>query len=112
MNAPPAAAELARRLFVLLKSAAVYGPGNEGYRTHAAEARAALAAALAGRSAIRLEAREDRLYLDGEPVPLAPGEAGGRFLCAEFRRCGAGGLEFRGPGAADELDAFAFAFNR
>jgi HD-GYP domain-containing protein (c-di-GMP phosphodiesterase class II) len=112
VNAPPPAADLVRRLFVLLKAASVYGPDNEGYRTHAAEARETLAVMLAAGGSIRLEAREDRLYLDGEPVPLAPGEAGPRFLCGEFRRCGAGGLEFRGPRAASELDAFVFAFNK
>lgn len=106
-----ASADLARRLFVLLKAASVYGQGNDGYRTRSHEAKEALAALLAGSTAIRLEAREDRLFLDGEPIPLAPGEAGELFLCSELRRSGAGGLEFR-AGAERELDAFVFAFHR
>lgn len=110
MSAPDAA-DLARRLFVLFKAASVYGPGNEGYRSHSAEAREALDAALRTADAVRLEAREDRLYLNGKPLPLPPGEAGARFLCAELRRSGAGGLEFRGEAAARQLDAFVFAFN-
>lgn len=106
-----ASADLARRLFVLLKAASVYGPGNDGYRIRSHEAREALAALLASSPAVRLEAREDRLFLNGVPIPLAPGEAGELFLCSELRRSGAGGLEFR-AGAERELDAFVFAFNR
>ena len=111
MTTQGTAADLVRRLFVLLKAAAVYGPGNEGYRSHSLEARETLAGLLAGREAIRLETREDRLFFNGEPIPLPPGEAGEAFLCAELRRSGAGGLEFRGARAAGELDAFVFAFN-
>ncbi|MBI4060444.1 MAG: HD domain-containing protein [Elusimicrobia bacterium] len=108
--APSVAAELVRRLFVLLKAAAVYGPNNEGYRSHSAEALGTLSVALSRTDAVRIEAREDRLYFNGAPIILPPGEAGARFLRAEFRRCGAGGFEFRGARAALELDAFVFAF--
>ncbi|MBI5245663.1 MAG: HD domain-containing protein [Elusimicrobia bacterium] len=103
-------ADLVRRLFVLLKAATVYGPNNEGYRTHSAEARGTLTAALSRADPVRVEVREDRLFFNGAPITLPPGEAGVRFLCAELRRCGAGGLEFRGARAALELDAFVFAF--
>ncbi|MDP3540996.1 MAG: HD domain-containing protein [Elusimicrobiota bacterium] len=106
MSAP---AELVRRLFVLLKAASVYGPENEGYRTRSREAREALAGLLAGSGAVRLEAREDRLFFNGAPIPVPPGEADALFLCGELRRGGAGGLEFR-HGAEGQLDAFAFAF--
>lgn len=108
--APDVAADLVRRLFVLLKAAAVYGPNNEGYRTHSAEASGTLTVALSQANPARIEAREDRLFFNGTPILMPPGEAGTRFLCAEFRRCGAGGLEFRGARAALELDAFIFAF--
>ncbi len=108
--APELAADLVRRLFVVLKAAAVYGPSNDGYRTHAAEARETLSGALAKTGTVRIEMREDRLYFNGAPIQMPPGEAGVRFLCSEFQRCGIGGLEFRGALATLDLDAFVFAF--
>lgn len=107
--APASAGELVRRLFVLLKAAAVYGPANEGYRSHSGVAREALAELLSSGGPARLESREDRLYLNGRAILLPAGEAGVRYLVSELRRSGAGGLEFR-AGAPTELDAFVFAF--
>jgi len=108
--APAVSADLVRRVFVLLKAAAVYGPNNDGYRSHAVEARETLCEVMSRMESIRLEARQDRLYFNGAPIMMPPGEAGVRFLCSEFRRSGIGGLEFRGRRAAIELDAFIFAF--
>lgn len=111
ISAPPEAAELVRRLFVLLKAAAVYGPENEGYRTHAEAARAALSGLLA-EGPVRVEARQETLFCNERPIRFPPGDAGSRFLLAELARRGAGGVEFRDARAPAQVDAFAAAFRR
>jgi HD-GYP domain-containing protein (c-di-GMP phosphodiesterase class II) len=110
--APPVASELIRLLFVALKAASVYGRGNEGYRKHAAEARAVLEKALAEEGAIRLEARGERLYFNGEPVRLQAGYfAGARFLMEELKKRGAGAVEIAKDRGAEQLDDFVFTFH-
>jgi HD-GYP domain-containing protein (c-di-GMP phosphodiesterase class II) len=109
--APPVAAELIRRLFVAMKAATVYGRENDGYRKHAAEARETLATALAEEGPVRLEARGDRLFFNGEPVRLQSGYyAGARFLMDEMKRRGVGALEVAAERGPEQLDEFVFAF--
>ncbi|MFI5345980.1 MAG: HD-GYP domain-containing protein [Elusimicrobiota bacterium] len=110
--APEAASELVHRLFVLIKAASVYGPENAGYRTHADAARATMEELFARAPALRLEAREEFLFFNESPIHLRPGDAGGRFLCAELKRRGVGTVEFRVEGGAKDLDAFIFAFHK
>lgn len=113
MNASAqAAVDLVHRLFVLIKAAAVYGPENEGYRSHSLEARAALAAALAEGRGVRLEQRDERMFFDESPLSFPPGDAGARFLIAEMRRRGVATIEFLSERAVDQLDDFVYAFQR
>ncbi|MFI5363446.1 MAG: hypothetical protein ACHQ49_15880, partial [Elusimicrobiota bacterium] len=110
--APDAAVELVHRLFVLIKAAAVYGPDNDGYRSHAAEARETLAALLACEDSVRLETREELLFFNERPVRFHLAEAAARFLTGEMARRGIGSIEIRGERGAGELDAFVFAFQK
>ena len=109
--APPVAAELTRLLFVLLKAASVYGPDNEGYKTHSVEAGGALARALRAGAPVRLERQEDLILFNDAPIRFPPGDAGSRFLLSEMKRRGVGRIEFRSALAVEQLDAFVFAFN-
>ncbi len=109
--APPVAAELVHRLYVLLKAASVYGRGNEGYRRHSEEAREVLRRAQAEEGDLRIEAREGRLFLNRRPIRFqSEASAAVRFLCEEMARRGVGVVEFAAGCAPDTLDAFAFAF--
>ena len=110
--APDAAVELVHRLFVLIKAAAVYGPDNDGYRSHAAAARETLAALLAREDSVRLEAREELLFFNDRPIRFHLAGAASRFLTGEMTRRGIGSLEIRGERGARELDAFVFAFQQ
>ncbi|MDX6767973.1 MAG: hypothetical protein SF051_00460, partial [Elusimicrobiota bacterium] len=108
---PLAGAELARSLFVLFKAAAVYSRDNEGYRAHAAEARDALAAALAEDDEVRLEPGEESLFLNGRPLDARGlGEAAVRFLTRELTRRGVGAVVFTRGAGERALDALAYAF--
>ncbi|MFI5360936.1 MAG: HD-GYP domain-containing protein [Elusimicrobiota bacterium] len=111
-SAPDGAAELVRRLFVLLKAAAVYGPDNDGYRTHAGSARAALNALLVSADPVVIAARGDGLFFNDALIRFPPGDAGSRYLTGEMRRRGVGGLEFRAEGGMSQLDAFVIAFRK
>lgn len=110
--APPVASELVRHLFVALKAAGVYGRGNEGYRKHADEARAALESALASEGAVRLETRGDRLFFNAEPIRLQAGYfAGARFVMDEMKRRGVGVLEIARERGPEQFDDFVFLFH-
>ncbi len=112
LAAPEIAVELVHRLFVLIKAASVYGPDNEGYRSHSAAAHETLDAILGKEGAVRLEAREERLLFNEKPIRFFLGDAGVSFLTAEMKRRGVGGIEFRPQRGTSQLDDFVFAFNK
>jgi HD-GYP domain-containing protein (c-di-GMP phosphodiesterase class II) len=109
--APPVAAELAHRLYVLLKAASVYGRDNEGYRRHSDEFAEILARAQAESGGLRLEAREGRLFLNRLPIRFASeASAAARYLCEELSRRGVGVVDIGADVGRAALDDFAFAF--
>ncbi|MBI3566373.1 MAG: HD-GYP domain-containing protein [Elusimicrobia bacterium] len=109
-SAPPVAAELVHKVFVLLKAAGVYDKSNEGFRRHSDAARETLARALEEHGKVHLEARGELLFFNGLRVRFpVDASAGGRYLIAELGKRGVGAVEFARAEAAAQLDALAFA---
>lgn len=105
------AADFVRHLFVLFKAASVYRPDNAGYRVHATLAAEALAHALEQETELRLETREETLFLNERAVDARAGNsASARFLSLEMARRGVGAILFTRAAGEKGLDALAYAF--
>jgi HD-GYP domain-containing protein (c-di-GMP phosphodiesterase class II) len=84
-------ADIIHSLFVLLKTAAFYGPANDAARQRLAETAKAFDAALERSAGVELSIADDELRLDERPLPIT---AGRDFLLRELSSRGVTALRF------------------